>query len=74
MSPKPCSVFFFKTTGPVIVRYFEQGVSINNITFKSNHLYPHVNALNKQRPTSGTKNKKIHYENARPHIQFSVKK
>ena len=36
--------------------------------------YPLVNALNKQRPTSGTKNIKIHYDNARPHIHFSVKK
>ena len=51
-----------------------KGVTINNKTFKSNCLYPLVNALNKQRPTSGTKNIKIHYDNARPHIHFSVKK
>ncbi len=77
MSPKHMffySVFFFKTTGPVIVRYFEQKVAINNKTFKSNCLYPFVNALDKQRPTSVTKNIKIHYDNARPHIHFSVKK
>ena len=72
--PKTMFCIFFKTTGPVIVRHFEQGVTINNKTFKSNCLYPLVNALNKQRPTSGTKNIKIHYDNARPHIHFSVKK
>jgi len=65
MTPKPCSV---------IVRYFEQGVTINNKTFKSNCLYSLLNALNKQRQISGMKNIKIHYDNARPHIHFSVKK
>jgi hypothetical protein len=58
----------------VIVRYFEQGDTINNKTFKSNCLYPLLNALNKQRQTSGMKNIKIHYDNARPHLHFSVKK
>jgi len=65
MSPIPCSV---------IVCYFEQGVTINNKIFKSNCLYPLVNALNMQGQTSGMKNIKIHYDNARPHIHFSVKK
>ena len=72
--PKTLFCIFLKTTRPVIVRYFEQGFTINNKKFKSNCLYPLLNALNKQRPTSDTKNKKIHYDNARPHIHFSVKK
>ncbi len=40
---------FFKTTVPVIVFFFEQEVTINNKTFKSNCLYPLLNALNKQK-------------------------
>jgi hypothetical protein len=56
--PKTMFCIFFKTTRPVIVRYFEQGVTINNKTFKSNCLYPLLNPLNKQRPTSDMKIKK----------------
>jgi hypothetical protein len=33
--PKTMFCIFFKTTRPVIVRYFEQGVIINNKKFKS---------------------------------------
>jgi hypothetical protein len=32
--PKTMFFIFFKTTGPFIVRYFEQGVTINNKTNK----------------------------------------
>jgi len=54
--PKTMFCIFFKTTGPV--RYFEQGLTINNKTFKSDCLYPLVNPLNKQRTTSDMKIKK----------------
>ena len=64
---------FFRTTGPVIVRYFKAGEVVNNKTYRSNCLFHLVAALKRQRSISGTKNIKFHHDNARPHIHNSVK-
>ena len=55
---------FFKTTWLFKGSYFEQGVTIDNKTFKYNFLFRLVAAQNKQKPTQGTKNIKIHYDDA----------
>ena len=74
MSPKPCSVFFLKQQGQSKYVILNKELQLITKHFaKSNCLYSLVNAL-KQKPTSGTKIIKIHYDNARPHINFSVKK
>jgi hypothetical protein len=51
MSLKPCSVFFFKTTWLFKDSYLEQGVTIDNKTFKSNFLFSLVAAQNRENPT-----------------------
>ncbi len=65
---------FFKTAGPVIVRHFEQEVTVNNKSLRTNRHFSLVSALKNAKPASVTKNLKIHYDNARPRILFSVKK
>jgi hypothetical protein len=72
--PKIMFCIFFKTAGPVIVRYFEQGVTVNNKSLRTNRLFSLVFALKNAKPASVTKNLKIHYDNARPNILLSVKK
>jgi len=64
---------FFKTAGPVIVRHFEQGVTVNNKSLRTNRHFSLVSTLKNAKPASVTKSFKIHYNNARPHILFSVK-
>ena len=54
------------------MRHFEQGVTVNNKSLRTDRHFSLV-SLKNAKPASVTKNFKIHYNNARPHILFSVK-
>lgn len=64
---------FFKSNGVVHVTYLESGKTIDNERYLNDCLKPLVKAINKLRPSCGTKNLKFHHDNARPHVHSSVK-
>lgn len=64
---KTMVTIFFRTTGPVIIDCMNKGETITARYYIENCLKPLVKELNKQRPTSGTKNIKILHDNAKPH-------
>lgn len=51
----------------------ERGSTINANNYIENSLNPVIQAVNRQRPISGTTNMKILHDNARPHITKTVK-
>ena len=51
----------------------ENGATITSHYYIDNCLKPVIEEINKQKPTSGTKNMKILHENARPHVTKTVK-
>jgi histone-lysine N-methyltransferase SETMAR len=63
---------FFKSTGVISISYVDEGKTFDHKWYIENNLKPMVNALNRERPISGTKNVKFHHDNARPHIHKSV--
>ena len=60
-------MYFFKTTGPVIISAVPSGKSIDHKYFIKECLKPVVKVINDQRPKSGTNGVKLHFDNARPH-------
>jgi transposase len=51
----------------------EKGKTITSQFYIENSLDPIIAAINKERPTSGTKNMKFHHDNTRPHVTAAVK-
>jgi [histone H3]-lysine36 N-dimethyltransferase SETMAR len=63
----------FKSTGPLHVQCVKKGESITADYYIRNCLSPAIQAINQQRPTSGTTNMKILHDNAKPHVTLSVR-
>jgi len=71
--PKFMFSVFFKSTGVVHIDCMEKGETITSQYYIENSLDPVIAAINKERPTSGTKNMKFHHDNAGPHVTAAVK-
>ena len=71
--PKNMFSIFFKTTGMIHIDCMENGATITSDYYIENCLKPVIEEINKQRPTSSTKNMKILHDNARPHVTKTVK-
>jgi hypothetical protein len=59
---------FFKSTGLVHIHFIENGETIN-----ADNLERFNFSINDQKPISGTKNKKFHHDNAKPHVAECVR-
>lgn len=71
--PKSMFSIFFKTTGLVHIDCMEKGSTITSNYYVNNCLYPVLQEIIKQRPTSGAKSMKFLHDNARPHVTKEVK-
>ena len=56
----------------VHVSYLDKGKTIDQYSYLNDCLKPLLTALNKPRPTIGTKNIKFHHYNAKPNVAKSV--
>ena len=63
---------FFKSTGVVYVSYSDKDKTIGQYSYHNDRMKPLVTALNKQRPTIGSKNIKFHYDKAKPDVAKSI--
>ena len=66
--PKCMLTVMFKSTGPLLIHCLDKGETISAQSYIEYCLKPVVSAIEKQRPTSGTKNMKILHDNAKPHV------
>lgn len=64
--------FFFKSDGPMHVSYLERGRTVDHATYIESTLKPLVESIKMVRPKCGTKNLKLHHDNARPHVEGTV--
>lgn len=71
--PKSLITVLFKSTGTLHVDCVPKGGTINAGYYVKNCLTPLVAAIQKDRPTSGTKSMKLLHDNARPHVAKKVK-
>jgi hypothetical protein len=64
---------FFKSDGPMHVSYLERGRTVDHVTYIESTLKPLVESIKKKvLPKWGAKNLKLHYENARPHVERTI--
>jgi histone-lysine N-methyltransferase SETMAR len=71
-SPKTLFSIFFKSTGPVLIHYVEQGETIDHQYYIDYCLEPLINNIKKQRPSCGVQGIKLHHDNGRPHVHHVV--
>ncbi len=54
------------------VAYLERGKTVDHVAYIESTLKPLVESIKKVRPKCGTKNLKLHHDNARPHVEGTV--
>ena len=72
LEPKCMITVMFKSTGPLLIHCLDKEKTISARTYVEDCLKP-VSAIEKQRPTSGTKNMKISHDNAKHHFAKVVR-
>lgn len=63
---------FFKSDGPIHVSYLNKGETMDHAKYIESTLKPLVESIKLARPKCGTKNVKIHHDNAKPHVHGKV--
>jgi histone-lysine N-methyltransferase SETMAR len=69
---EPYCLFFFKSTGPVLIHSVERGQTIDHEYYIDNCLQPVIDDIKNQRPSLGIRTIKLHHDNGKPHIHKDV--